>query len=43
MCVVNHDYGGLGGGRDGGGGWHETKSGGFVACREMSEHIPSER
>ena len=30
MCVVSHDYGGLGGGRDGGGVWYacRTKSGG---------------
>ena len=30
MCVVDHGYGGLGGDRDGGGGWYScrTKPGG---------------
>ena len=43
MCVVCHGYGGLGGGRDGGGGWYacETNLRGLVACREMPEHFPS--
>ena len=33
MCVVGHGYGGLGGGRDGGGGWYAcgTKTG-WVVC-----------
>ena len=45
MCVVNHGFGGLDGGRDGGGGWYSCgiKSGGMVACREMLEHISSAR
>ena len=45
MCVVSHGYGGLGGGRDGGGGWHRcwTKSIGLVACLEMPEHFLSAR
>ena len=39
MCVAGHGYGGLGGIRDEGGGWHAygTKLDGFVACREMPE------
>ena len=43
MCVVNHDYGGLGGGRDGGSGWYAdgTKPRGLFACQNMSEHFPS--
>ena len=45
MCVIGHGYGGLGGGRDGGGGWYacKTKPGGLVACRKMLEHFPSVR
>ena len=39
MCVVSHGYGGLGGGRDGGGG----SPGGLVECREMTENFPSAR
>ena len=44
-CVVCHDYGGLGDGRDGGGGWYAcgTKPWGLVTCREMVEHFPSAR
>ena len=43
MCVVSNGYGGFGGGRDGGGRWYacRTKPRGLVACREMSEHLPS--
>ena len=41
VCVVSHGYGGLGGGRDGGGGWYScgTKPGGLVAFWEMLEHF----
>ena len=41
MCVDSHGYGGLGGGRAGGGGWYAcgTKPGGVVKCREMLEHL----
>ena len=37
MCVVGHGYGGLGGGRDKGGGWYAcvTKPGVLVACQEI--------
>ena len=33
MCVISHEYGGLGGGRDGGGGWYAcgTKPRGLFA------------
>ena len=43
MCVVSDSYGRLGGGRDGGGGWHAcgTKPRGLVASRQMQEHIQS--
>ena len=45
MCVVGHGYGGMGGRRDGGGGWYAcgTKPRGLVACRKMPEHLLSER
>ena len=45
MCVVSHGHGGLGGGRDRGGGCYAcgTKSRGLVACREMPEHFPITR
>ena len=45
MCVVSYGYGGLGGGRDGSGGWYTygTKPRRLVACLEMPEHIPSAR
>ena len=44
MCAVCHGYGGLGGGRDGGGGWYACdKAEGLVACREMPEHFLSVR
>ena len=41
MGVVGHGYGGLGGDRDGGGGWYScvTRPGWLVACREMVEHF----
>ena len=44
MCIISHGYDGLGGGWDGDGGWYECgmKPGGLVACREMSDHLPSE-
>ena len=37
MCVVSHGYGGLGGGMDGGGGWHAcgTKPRGLDTCRAL--------
>ena len=43
VCVAGRGCGGLGGGRDGGGGWHACgrKPGGLVACWEMLEHFPS--
>ena len=43
MCVDRHGYGGLGGDRDGGGGWYAsgTKPRMLVACREMPEHFLS--
>ena len=39
MCVVSHSYGGLGGGKDGGGsGRHAGQSkDGLSACMDMSE------
>ena len=45
MCVVSDGYGGLGGGRDGDGGWYacRTKSGGLVTCRDLPEHFLSAR
>ena len=46
MCVVSsHGCGGLGGGRDGGGGcWHVGQSQDrLVACREMLENFHSAR
>ena len=45
MRVVSHGYGGLGGDRDGGGGWYAcgTKPRGLVACLEMPEHFPNAR
>ena len=45
LCVVSHGYGGLGGGRDGGGGWYacRTKPRGLVACQEMPGHFLSAR
>ena len=45
MCVVNHGYGGLGGGWDGSCGWYAcgAKPRGLVACRKMPEHFPSAR
>ena len=49
MCEVGHGYGGLSGGRDGGGGWYAfvTRSGGWehvgrchvISCQEMSCHV----
>ena len=44
-CVVSHGNGGLGEGRDGGGGWYlcRTKPRGVAAFREMPEHFPSAR
>ena len=42
MRVVSHGYGGLVGGRYGGG-MHSGQSQGLVACREMPEHFPSAR
>ena len=37
MCIISHSL-------DGDGGWYECgmKPGGLVACREMSDHLPSE-
>ena len=43
MCVVSYGYGGLGGGRDGGGGWYACGTMGLVACWEMPEHFLSAR
>ena len=44
MCVVRHGNDGLGGGRDGVGGWYVCgKSLGLVVCREMPEHFLSAR
>ena len=47
MCVDGHGNCGLGGCRDGGGGWYacrtKPKPKGLVACREMPEHFPSAR
>ena len=45
MCVVSHGHGGLGGYRDGGGGWYAfgTEQSGLVAYQDISEHIPSAR
>ena len=45
MCVVSHGYGGLGGGRDGGGGQYcmQDKAMKLVTCREMPEHFLSAR
>ena len=45
MCVVSYAFGGLGGGRDGGGGSYAygRKSRLLIACREMSEHFLSAR
>ena len=37
MCVVSHGYGGLGGDRDGGGGWYACGKKQTGACR-MPEH-----
>ena len=42
MGVVSHGHGGLGGGRDGGGGCH-AKTSWLVACLVMPEHFPSAR
>ena len=44
VCVDSHGNGGLGGCRDGGGGWYlcVTEQRGLVACRKISEHLPSE-
>ena len=40
MCVVGHGYGGLGAGRDGGGGWYACRAmPGLVSCQEMLEHF----
>ena len=41
MGVVSHGYGGLGVGKNGGGGWYvcETKPTGLGACQEMPEHF----
>ena len=43
MGVVSHGYGGLGGGRNGGGAWHVCGITPVVllTCREMSEHFQS--
>ena len=44
-CVLSQGYDGLGGGRNGGGGWHVcwTKPWGLVACRETTYHYLSAR
>ena len=47
MCVVSHGHGGLGGGRDGGGGWYacgtktreRRKTRGLIERRQMPEHF----
>ena len=43
MCVASHGYGGLGGGSDGGGGWHECGTKRVGRMSEMPEHFPSAR
>ena len=45
ICVVDHVHSGLGGGRDGGGGWYAcgTRPRELVAMKEMPEHFPSVR
>ena len=45
MCVAGYGYGGFGGGRAGGGEWHECEieARRLDGCREMPEHFPSAR
>ena len=44
MCVVGHGYGGMGVGRDGGGGWFAcgTKQGGGRMSRDAGAHSECE-
>ena len=39
MCVVSHGYGGLDGGRDGGGGWYGCGTKGYAGALPECEVI----